>query len=82
MTDIRRILTIRHLAPAKHLGANNAFSGACHDFDGLIANLQAARVLHFGVDQDAQRNWAEVSSVLEMNRQIREALAFITGTAS
>ncbi len=79
--------SIAHLAPAapatviNHLGANNAFIGACEDFDDLIAKLQAARRGHFGVDTDGQRNWADVGSLVEANRQIACALAFLTGTA-
>jgi hypothetical protein len=85
---VTQMTDIRHLAPAPITripggGANNAFIAACHDFDELMLKLQAARALHFGVDPDgAQRNWDNVSNVREMNRQIREALAFITGTAS
>lgn len=79
--------TIAHLAPAKpqpviiRLGANNAFIGACQDFDDLIAKLQAARALHFGVDADKQRDWSEAGSVAAMNAKLAEALAFITCTA-
>lgn len=78
--------SLHHLAPAAatpiivRLGANNAFIGACMDFDALIANMQAARVLHFGGDGGTERNWSDVASVMEFNRQVRDALAFITGT--
>jgi hypothetical protein len=80
--------TLKHLAPARrdpvstHPGPNNAFIGACHDFDDLIAKLEAARTLHFGFDTDRQRNWAEAGSVAAMNEKLAEALAFITGTAA
>lgn len=83
MTNAARI---RHLAPApldvvsSNPGANNAFIGACHDFDDLMAKLMAARLLHFGVDPDKQRDWSEASTLAEMNRRIASALAFITGT--
>ena len=79
--------SLHHLAPAaatpiiERMGANNAFIGACMDFDGLIANLQAVRALHFGADRDTERNWSAVASVMELNRQLRDATAFITGTA-
>jgi hypothetical protein len=81
------IRTLKHLAPAprdslrSHPGANNAFIAACHDFDDLIVKLEAARTLHFGVDTDKQRNWAEAGSVAALNEKLAEALAFITGTA-
>lgn len=80
--------TLAHLAPAapakvvQHLGANNAFIGACDDFDALIAKLQAARAAHFGVDALVGRNWAEAGSVIEANRQIAGALAFLTSAAA
>lgn len=85
MTNANRI---SHLAPARrasvsaHPGANNAFIGACHDFDDLMTKLHAARALHFGVDPDQQRNWAEAGSVAHLNEQLERALAFITGTAA
>lgn len=81
------ISAIRHLAPdsppevVTRLGANNAFIGACQDFDMLIARLQAARVLNFGADRNTQRDWGEVGSIMALNGSLRAGLAFITGTA-
>lgn len=79
-TDLSRF------APAPRINAgyerfpNNAFIGACGDFDALIAKLQAARAAHFGVDVDAARNWGDVGSVVEVNEHLARALAFLSGT--
>jgi hypothetical protein len=59
--------------------ANHEFLAACTEISGLLDSLVAHRDEHFGADSEAERTWAEVSSVREIARQLRATLAFVEG---
>lgn len=61
---------------------NNEFLAACRQFDTLLAHLTTLRNDHFGANPETERNWGEVGSVREANRQLLRVIEFLTRDAA